>query len=164
MTNHAIHRQHPRQRSARHTTRAGFSVLELVTVLTIMAAVLAAAIPRIVTQRDAAAVRSATRAVRGAFSSARGHAIASGTRTAVRFSRAGGATGTFTGTVVVHAGTDSLRRLALQTMHGITLVATRDSMSYLPSGLGFGAANLSVVIARGAHADTLTVSRLGRVR
>lgn len=145
-------------------TRAGFTALELVAVLTISAVVLAAGIPRVIAQRDAAAVRNAARDVRGAFSTARGHAIASGARTAVRFARAGGAMGPFTGTLVVHSGTDSLRRLPLTTLHGITLSATRDSMSYLPSGLGLGAANLSVIIARGAHADTITVSRLGRVR
>lgn len=144
--------------------RAGVTVLELVAVLTISAVVLAASVPRVIAQRDAAAVRHAARAVRGAFSTARGHAIASGMRTAVRFSRTGGTTGAFTGTVVVHAGADSLRRLPLHAVHGISLAATRDSMTYLPSGLGLGAANLSVIIARGAHADTLTVSRLGRVR
>jgi hypothetical protein len=37
-------------------------------------------------------------------------------------------------------------------------------MVYDPRGLGFGAANLSLVLSRGDAADTLTVSRLGRVK
>jgi Tfp pilus assembly protein FimT len=149
-------------RTAPHrAARAGFTIVEQVVVMALTATVLAAGIPRLVAQRDAAAVRGATGAVRDAFGMARDHAIASGMRTAVRFSRDGGA---FTGTVVVHAATDSLHRMPLHTVHGVSLVASRDSMTYLPSGLGLGAANLSVIIARGARADTVTVSRLGRVR
>jgi hypothetical protein len=37
-------------------------------------------------------------------------------------------------------------------------------MAYSASGLGFGAANMRVIVSRGASADTITVSRLGRVR
>jgi hypothetical protein len=37
-------------------------------------------------------------------------------------------------------------------------------MSYTALGIGFGAANLRVIVSRGASADTITVSRLGRVK
>jgi hypothetical protein len=46
----------------------------------------------------------------------------------------------------------------------VALEATRDSLAYGPDGLGVGAANLRLVLRRGAAADTLSVSRLGRVR
>jgi hypothetical protein len=36
-------------------------------------------------------------------------------------------------------------------------------MAYQASGLGLGAANLRLVLRRRARADTITVSRLGRV-
>ena len=87
---------------------------------------------------------------------ARDHAIATGRRTAVRFD--GAAT-----RVVVHAAQDTL---AIGDFHGrgLTLRATRDSLSYAPSGLGVGAANLQIVLTRSSRADTITVSRLGRVQ
>jgi hypothetical protein len=46
----------------------------------------------------------------------------------------------------------------------VRLAATRDSMAYLPLGLGYGAANLRAVLTRGRASDTVFVSRLGRVR
>jgi hypothetical protein len=46
----------------------------------------------------------------------------------------------------------------------VSMVATRDSMAYLPSGLGYGAANMSVFLERGDRLDTISISRLGRVR
>jgi hypothetical protein len=87
---------------------------------------------------------------------ARDHAIATGARTAVRFDVAGTR-------VVVHVGRDTI---AMGDFHGsgLTLEATRDSLSYAPSGLGVGAANLRLVLTRSARADTITVSRLGRVQ
>ena len=87
---------------------------------------------------------------------ARDHAIATGNRTAVRFDVAGTR-------VVVHVGPDTI---AAGDFHGrgLTLEATRDSLSYAPSGLGVGAANLRLVLTRSARADTITVSRLGRVQ
>jgi hypothetical protein len=107
--------------------------------------------------RDGAAVRAAGAELRAAFAAARALAALRGARTAVRLDPAAG-------TAVVHAGADTVRRLALAARHGVRLAATRDSMSYLPPGLGAGAANLRVVLARGRAADTVVVSRLGRVR
>jgi Tfp pilus assembly protein FimT len=106
---------------------------------------------------DAAAVRAAAAEVRGAFTTARGLAVLRAERTAVRLDSAGGA-------VVVHAGADTLRRLGVGARHGVRLAATRDSMAFAPPGIGHGAANLRVVLSRGRAADTVVVSRLGRVR
>lgn len=138
--------------------RTGITLIDQLLVLIISAILLAIAGLRLSTFRDALAVRAAREAVRDAFALARQHAISSGQRTAVRLSTAGQSA------VMVHSHTDTLQRLALGERHGITLGATRDSMAYLPSGLGYGAANLRVTFQRGERADTLFVSRLGRVR
>ena len=41
---------------------------------------------------------------------------------------------------------------------------TRDSMTYYPNGLALGGANLSIVVTRGSAAETVLVSREGRVK
>jgi hypothetical protein len=58
----------------------------------------------------------------------------------------------------------ALLRRDLRSVFGVRLSASRDSMAYDARGLGLGAANLSLVIRRGAAAETVFVSRLGRVR
>jgi hypothetical protein len=47
---------------------------------------------------------------------------------------------------------------------GVTLEVSRDSVIYGPSGRGYGATNTTLIVRRGSAADTVTVSRLGRVR
>ena len=53
---------------------------------------------------------------------------------------------------------------ALGHAHGVTLASSRDSLAFDVRGLGYGAANLTLVARRGRAAETLVVSRLGRVR
>jgi type II secretory pathway pseudopilin PulG len=137
--------------------KCGFTVIDQLITIVLLALVLAISLRGVGVMRDTLAVQAAARAVKDAFALAREHAGAAGLRTAVRLSEAHGR-------VTVHAGADSLAQLALTRTHGVTFTTTRDSMSYLPSGLGFGASNLSLVLSRGTIVDTITVSRLGRVR
>jgi len=64
----------------------------------------------------------------------------------------------------VRIGTDTLRKRELGLIHEVKLSATRTSITYSPTGMGYGAANLTLVIVRGNSVDSLFVSRLGRVR
>jgi Tfp pilus assembly protein FimT len=137
--------------------RTGVTLIDQLLAISVLGIVMALAFHEAGALRDRLAVRAATRAVREALGLAREHAIAGGARAAVRF-------GSGDGSVTVHRGGDSLHRVRTAQTYGVSLEATRDSVAYLPSGLGFGAANVRVVLRRGAHADTVTVSRLGRVR
>lgn len=103
------------------------------------------------------AVRSAAREAEAGFAAARRHAVATGSPTAVSINASAGR-------IVVHAGADTLSRLAPTLVHGVSLSANRDSMAYDQQGLGIGAANLTLVLTRAGAAETLVVSRLGRVR
>ena len=58
----------------------------------------------------------------------------------------------------------SLLRRPLRAVYGIVLASNRDSAVYDPRGLGYGVTNLTVIVRRGTMVDTLTMSRLGRVR
>lgn len=137
--------------------RTGITLLELVLALAIVALVAGTGVAS--QQRLAAtrATRAAARDAAAAFAEARRHAIATGRATAVRLDAT-------EGRLAVHAGPDTLRRLALTATHAVALTTTRDSMAYDGHGLGVGAANLTLVLSRPPAAETLVVSRLGRVR
>lgn len=137
-------------------TRAGHTMAEVVTVLALLGVLLAVVVPRGARVLDAAAVLVARQEAARLVAVARGHAQATGVATAVTIREAHA-------TVVVHAGADTLARGSWG-MAGIRLDATRDSLAFAPDGLGAGAANLRLVLRRGAAADTLSISRLGRVR
>lgn len=55
-------------------------------------------------------------------------------------------------------------RAALGHAHGVSLTSNRDSLVFDVRGLGYGAANLTMVARRGRAAESLVVSRLGRAR
>lgn len=141
----------------RHRCRRGSTLVEQVALLATLGLLAAIGIRGIAALLDSTWTHIGARDVADLLSLAREQAAATGTRTAVRFDPAAGR-------VVVHAGTDTVARYDLAQHGGLTLEATRDSMAYAPSGLGYGAANLRVVLRKGASAETLTVSRLGRVR
>lgn len=137
--------------------RAGTSLAELLAALTVAALLVAAGGRAVASVADGAATHAAGAELRATFASARALAVLRATRTAVRLDSAAG-------TVAVHVGSDTVRRLVLRTRYGVRVTTTRDSMAYAPLGIGYGAANLRVVLTRGRASDTVAVSRLGRVR
>jgi Tfp pilus assembly protein FimT len=66
--------------------------------------------------------------------------------------------------IVVVAGFDTILVVAPGRRHGVALTTTRPSMTYTTNGLGYGGANLRIILARGAAAETVLVSREGRVK
>jgi Tfp pilus assembly protein FimT len=137
--------------------RTGSVLLEQVILMSLIGICVAVGAAGSARALDAAAVRGATREIAELLSLARDRAMATGTRTAVRLDNVAAR-------VVVHAGSDTIARLDLLSTRDVRLASTRDSMAYLSSGLGYGAANLRIIVSRGRSHDTLTVSRLGRVR
>jgi prepilin-type N-terminal cleavage/methylation domain-containing protein len=137
--------------------RRGATLPELVVVLTVIAILGTIAIPRAVGLRDRMSVRAAGLETVSTFALARRWAIARSSRTAITLDTAGAM-------LMVHSFSDTVARRHLGASHGVSLSASRDSMAYAPNGLGYGASNLTVVLRRGAAAETVFVSRLGRVR
>ena len=137
-------------------SRPGHTLAELLTVLAVVGVLLAVSVPSAAQLLDTATVLVARQEATALLALARGHALAAGRATAVSVQGA-------EARLVVHAGTDTLRAASWRAL-GVTLDATRDSLAYGPDGLGVGAANLRLILRRGAAADTLSVSRLGRVR
>lgn len=139
------------------TRRCGVTLLEMLVVLVVLGVLLALTVPRAVGAADRAAVRSAAGELVTLFSRARREAVRRRTPVALRLDRTRGA-------VWLALGDSLLLRRELGASYGVRLVTTRDSMAYDARGLGVGAANLSVRVERGVAAETVVVSRLGRVR
>lgn len=137
--------------------RPGTSLIELLVVIVVLAALAGMALPRYRAAADRFAVRSAIQEASSVFTLARRLAI-------TRRSTVGVILDTTAGAIVVRSGGRELARRSLRDRYGVRLSASRDSMSYDPRGLGYGAANLSLVARRGQGAETLSVSRLGRTR
>lgn len=135
--------------------RAGFSSLEQLIVLSLLSALALLTIASGAPLLEAAAMETAVRDATSLFAFARDHALSSGERTAVRVDATHHR-------LLVHAGRDTLAAADFA-LRAVRLSASRDSMAYAPSGLGVGAANLTLILTRGSRADTIVVSRLGRV-
>ena len=148
---------HPHSPHVGVKPRHGSTLIEQLWLLVVTGVLLSATIVGGARLLDAATVRSSANDVADLFAIARDQAIATGKRTAVHIDVA-------SGRLIIHADVDTLMRLELAQSRAVSIVATRDSMAYAASGLGYGASNLRVIVKRGASADTITVSRLGRVK
>lgn len=137
--------------------RFAFTLLELVVVLSLVGLLMALAVPRFTAMRDGTSVRAAVADLAAAFSMARQSAITRRTTVAIVLD-------TTSGTVELRSATRTIARRPLGAMYGIVLVANRDSAVYDSRGLGYGVSNLTVTVRRGSIVDTLTMSRLGRLR
>lgn len=137
--------------------RRGHTVAELLVVVTIAGTLMAIAIPRALLVLDRITVRAAAADVAATLGSARALALASRSPVAVHIDD-------IDGSLRIQRGAVVLLSRNIGQAHGVQLKQTRDSLAYDAWGLGRGAANLSVVIWRRAAAETVFVSRLGRVR
>jgi type II secretory pathway pseudopilin PulG len=143
-----------RTRPGRHP---GTTLAELCVVVLLVAVLSSVALPRLRDARDRAAARGAIQETSAIFSLARRAAITRRAVVAVVMD-------TGSGSIIVRIGPSVLVDRELRAQFGVRLLASRDSMSYDPRGLGYGAANLNVVAQKGRAAETLSVSRLGRTR
>lgn len=137
--------------------RDGITQLELLVVMIVSGLLTTLAVPRLAHLRDASSVRSAMTDLGSAFATARQTAITRRTTVAVVFDTANGE-------VRLRSAGETLLRRTLRASYSVSLGANRDSAVYDPRGLGYGVSNLSVTVRRGEFVDTLTMSRLGRVR
>jgi prepilin-type N-terminal cleavage/methylation domain-containing protein len=137
--------------------RQGQTLPELLVVLTIVGTLAAVAAPRVREARDQAIVRDGATEIVATLRSARAAALRRDARAIVEFDTLAAAA-----RVTVDADTLLVHRFGADL--GVTLEVSRDSVIYGPSGRGYGATNTTLVIRRGSAADTVTVSRLGRVR
>jgi type IV fimbrial biogenesis protein FimT len=137
--------------------RHAFTIVELTVTMCILGVISAIAMPSVGKLLDRVHVRGAVLEVESLFSGARHIAIARAAQTTVDID-------TVNQAIFVSVGIDTLRKREIGKDHGVQLSATRVRMSYSATGMGYGAANLSVFVRRSASVDTVFVSRLGRLR
>ena len=137
--------------------RAGFTIIEIVIVVAISAILTTITIPRAGRFIDGIEVRGAATEAASMFSLARHYAIAHGTQATLDIDPAAR-------TLSIKSSGQSITTRDLSTAHGVSINANRTSITYSPIGVGYGAANFSMILSRGRAADTVVVSRLGRVR
>jgi prepilin-type N-terminal cleavage/methylation domain-containing protein len=140
----------------RNSMRTGFSLFEVLLCLALSAVCVAIALPPYAALRDRLAVHGATSSLVRALNDARSVALRLSERHAIRADTA-------SATLLVHSVGDTVSVVPLGILFGVQLQATRDSIAYTGTGLGYGAANVTYVVQRGASAETVTVSRAGRV-
>jgi len=140
----------------------GFSLIELAFVLCIIALLTAVGLPRLQPFLDRIATERATLEITTALAVAREGAIAQSTRARL----------------IIDADTLKVDRLKIGTsqewepwrrtpgprQHRVELAVSNPEVVFGPTGLGYAAANTKVVLRRGSHVETITVSRLGRVK
>ena len=146
-----------RARGAARGSRVGHTLIELAIALAIIAILLSMAAPRLGTLRDRASVRSASTEIAALLSSARRVAMLRSSSAMVVFDEERSAAS-------ILVGADTVLARGVGSELGVSVATTRDTVLYGPSGRGWGASNTSIIVSRGRWADTLFVSRLGRVR
>lgn len=144
-------------RAAPPSARRGTTLLELLIVLAIVGILAALALPAAWGAADRQAARLAAREVALLLSAARQTAATTLDGAAVHFDTAAAA-------VRVAAAGSTVRAVDLRARYGVALAVTRDSLAYDARGLGIGAANVTVILRARQAAETLVVSRLGRLR
>jgi len=137
--------------------RRGTTLPELLVVLTVVGVLATIAAGRTTALRDRMSVRSAATETVATFALARRWSVSRAARTAIEIDTA-------SASLIVRSYADTIARRRLASSHGVRVSASRDSMAYAPNGLGYGASNLTIVLSRGSAAETISVSRLGRVR
>lgn len=135
--------------------RRGGTLIELALTLAMLAVVLAVAVPSVRTILDRLGVRGARQDVVLGLWAARSVATTRGQFASFHLDT--------TGRLRVVTAGDTVFARDLIARRGVRVDVTRDSISYAPTGMGWGAANTRIVVSRGRRADTVTTSRLGRV-
>ncbi|HEY3287905.1 MAG TPA: GspH/FimT family pseudopilin [Gemmatimonadaceae bacterium] len=137
--------------------RRAHTLPELALTLALLAIIAATAVPRVFDLAARWRVRAAVGDVVNALVLAREAALARGTVASFVINAA-------RGEVVVTCAGDTIVHRAVGAVHGVTFAASGDSVRYAPDGLATGVSNTTVLVALGAHVDSVVVSRLGRIR
>jgi prepilin-type N-terminal cleavage/methylation domain-containing protein len=139
--------------------RQGFSLLEMAVVIALAGLILLLVWPRLAGALDRLAVSRAAGEITTMLAIARHRAISQGTRARLVMRE---------DSLVVDTLGDSgwgpWRSWPGPGARSVTLTVTNPIVAFSGQGLTWGFANTGVTLRRGSHSETITVSRLGRVK
>ncbi len=139
--------------------RRGFTVVELVVVLAMVALLTTFALARLVPLLDWIAADGAARDVTTALAVTRTAAVLRGARARLRI-----ATDSLRIDCEGPAGWEPYARWAGPSSAGVSLTVSNPEVVFSPLGVAWGLGNTRIVLRRGSQIETITTSRLGRVR
>lgn len=137
----------------------GFSLIELVFVLCIIVAVAAVGLPRLQPFLDRIAADHAAREVTTALALARHGAVLQGIRSRLTI-----ASDSLRIDRLEQGGWTPWKRRPGPAELGVAMTVSNPVVTFGPSGMGWGVSNTKVVLWRGSQVETITVSRVGRVK
>jgi len=139
--------------------RRGFTLTEMVVVLAVMALLTTIVVSRLVPLVDWIAADGAARDMTTALAVTRTAAVLRGVRArlriaadSLRIDREGA------------AGWEPYARWAGPASAGVSLTVSNSEVVFSPLGIAWGLGNTRIVLRRGSQVETITTSRLGRVR
>lgn len=137
----------------------GATLPEMIVIVAILALLAGLCVPRLGPALDRIATDGAARDLTTAIAVARTAAVIQGTRArlhiapdSLRIDREG------------PAGWALYARWPGPRSSGVTLTVSNPDLVFSPLGVGWGLANTTVVLQRGSQVETITTSRLGRVK
>jgi len=137
----------------------GFTLLELMVVVALAAILVAFWVPRAADLMDWIETERALRDVTTALAVGRNGAVLQSTRARItlapdtlRIDRFGA------------QGWEPWWRVPGPSSRGVTLLTSNTVVIFGPTGMGWGASNTTVILRRGSQAETITLSRVGRVK
>lgn len=137
----------------------GYSLPELIIVILVTGILCAIALPRLGTWLDRIAVEQASHEVVLILDVARNRATSLGAKSRVALSA---------DTIVVDTlGPGGWGRWSTHlgpAQHGVSLAASNTRIVFGGNGIAVGLSNSRIVLTRGFHSETTTISRLGRVK
>ena len=139
--------------------RRGFTLTEMVVVLAVVALLTTFVVSRLVPLVDWIAADGAARDMTTALAVTRTAAVLRGVRArlriaadSLRIDREGA------------AGWEPYARWAGPASAGVSLTVSNPEVVFSPLGIAWGLGNTRIVLRRGSQVETITTSRLGRVR
>lgn len=146
-----------RPRQPEVLVNSGFTLVQLLVSIAILFLITGTAASRFTRYQDRLNAHAAAMDVASALARSRSVAHERSMRAATTFDTASVA-------LAVQSYGDTLEYRPLGALYGVTLTVSRDSVTYAANAMGFGASNSRIIVSRGLAAETVTVSRLGRVR